>query len=780
MRLVYLAAAWTLGMVAAANAPLKLPLIWLAVALIAFALAIVWRGSRLWFIVITAGALGGLRMSVTPVTSEIAALNEAGGMTITGIVTAPPDRRDDHTLLRIETETVTRSGETLPTSGLVLVEAPRLTDADYGDRIAATGLLVTPFTGDRFSYADYLARSGVYSLLRDTNVEILETNTRLDIYGILIDLNTRTAAQIGALLPEPQAGLLAGILLGNERGISPDVRDAFAATGAAHVIAISGFNMTVLSGVVIGVLRRLNLPRGVSVVIALIVLGGYTLFVGASAAVTRAALMSAVLIIGRSLRRRTFLPASLALTAVVLSAINPHVLWDVGFQLSFFATLGIALFAEPLTEWFEHGLNWLNTGRFTQPILDALQEPLIVSASALTLTLPLTILYFGQVAPTALFVNLLIVPVQPAVLILGLLGALVGMIAPVLAQIVYGVDMLFLSWTITVVRLFAVIPAAEVYMHPNVIGGLLIAVLSAASVNAARPTWTENLAKRLRSRPMTAAVILSGVGILLLVGALLAARPDGRLHVWFLDVGHSNAVLIATPGGAHILIDGGRNPSRLLTALGDRLPFDKRSIDLMIWTQPDEFDLGALAAVLDRYTVGTVIDHGGSVLSEWYTDLVGRIPPENHMHVTAGYSLELSDGVRIEILHPSSPPELGDSLDDSTLVVRLIYGETAFLFTGDLSVEAQAALAQQDVSALVMQLPQHGTARSFSRPFFEAVQPGIIVVQVEQDNPRGDPDPDVIDALPQDIPLFRTDASGAIHIISDGAMLEIVRERPTE
>ncbi|MFN8564299.1 MAG: ComEC/Rec2 family competence protein [Anaerolineae bacterium] len=251
MRLVYLALGWAAGIILIAAYPgLRLPALWLALALVSALLA--WRSRRANRLIVAMISLGALRMSTVPITSDLAAYNNIGGMTIEGVVAAEPDRRDDRVQLRLAAETVTRAGTTTPADGLVLVNAPLTSDARYGDRIAATGLLLEPGEGDRFSYADYLARSGVYSTMQESAVTVLQRAPGDDPFSRLLDLKARAADAINRNLPEPQAGLLTGILLGNERGIAPDVSDAFSVTGAAHVIAISGFNMAVLSGVVIG------------------------------------------------------------------------------------------------------------------------------------------------------------------------------------------------------------------------------------------------------------------------------------------------------------------------------------------------------------------------------------------------------------------------------------------------------------------------------------------------------------------------------------------------
>lgn len=771
MRLPYLALGWCTGIVLAANAGLRLPILWLALSVVLLLLAWKTRRIELWALMFL--ALGALRMAAVPSTSGIAAYNDLGGMTIEGVVVAEPDRRDDRVQLRIAAETVTRAGATTPTDGLVLVYAPPLTDTRYGDRIAATGLLFTPGESDRFSYADYLARSGVYSLMRESSVEVLQPAAHTDLLTILIDLRTRAAETIRQYLPEPQAGLLVGILLGNERGIAPEVSDAFAATGAAHVIAISGFNMAILSGVVIGTLRTLRVRPIPAALISIAVIGIYTVFVGANPAVVRAALMSGLLVVGKALRRDTYLPASLAFAALLLSGLNPHVLWDVGFQLSFFATLGLALFADPILSFMLFGESISQNGnvvRYTalrHRLKTLVLEPLAVTLAALVFTLPLTMLYFGQLSPVILLVNLLIIPAQTYLLLLGIAATLAAAIIAPLAQILYWLDMLLLSWTIEVVRLFARVPALEVFVSPNLIAAFFIAILGVAMIKAAQPRWSLHLAGWVSRRAVFSAAAVSCAGIVVLMLALLLSRPDGLLHVWLLDVGGGNAILIQTPRGAHILIDGGRFPSRLLTAIGDRLPFTDRSLEVLILTQPDEAQFGALPAVLERYEPGVVLTSGQPNLGASFAALQRQISAYPHINVRAGYSLETNDGVRVEFLHPAQQPDLTARLDDSALVLRLTYGDTSFLFTSNLSSKAQEELAEsgRDLRASVLQIPARIEAA-----LRDAVQPQIAVTQVE------DPNPDQLAKLGE-IPLYRVDSGGAIHLSTDGHSLNIAQNR---
>lgn len=776
MRLVYLALGWVAGMLLAANHPgatIYTTMAWgLLVSLAGVSLWLVWpdRTGRWAVLALLALTLGGLRFSVVPVGSAVAGYNNTGGLTVTGLVVAEPDVRDDRVQLVVETDSVTRAGQTVATSGAVLVEAPRVSNARYGDTITATGQLITPGEFDTFSYRDFLARRGVFSVMRGAAVEVVGTGGGMPLIATLLDIKTVAGQQINTYLPEPQAGLLTGILLGNERGISPQLSEAFNAVGAAHVVAISGFNMVILSGVVMALLGHLRLPPVTAALLGIGVIGLYTLLVGANAAVLRAAAMSSVVIIGGALKRRSYLPASMALVTILLSLHSPTVLWDVSFQLSLFAVLGIALFADPLTR---------RLGRLGSTP-GFLTEALVVTLAVQITTLPIVLLYFGRLSLVLIVVNLLIVPPQALLLILGLLATMAAFVLPPLAQILYWFDMLLLGWTIGVVRLFAQLPFASVdfYLDPRLVAAYYLILIGGAVLHATQPEWVIQLAGTIRRRVVVSGAAFAGAALALLFLLLFLSRPDGRLHVWLLDVGHSNAVLVQSPGGAHMLVDGGRYPSRLLTAIGDRLPFNDREIELLFLTQPDVFDIAAVSAVLDRYTIGTAITNGQPNLGEAYREIEAKLEPYPLVHARAGYTIELDDGLSIDVLHPQDQPGIEDSLDDQALVLRLRYGDVSILLPADASTAAQAEMLDtgQWPLATVLQIPRHGGARSLDETFLLAVQPSAAVVQVDPANRLGDPEPDTL-ALLGDVPLFRTDTGGTLHLISDGESLWAVQSQ---
>lgn len=781
MRLVYLAIGWVAGIILAANTNALIPLFWLlGLAAMVFATSIGWGGRRGWYLAaIVAFFAGGYWYQLVPQTSDLAQFNTVGAATVDGQIVSEPDVRDDRIQLRVRATTINLGVQIHDTDGLLLVNAPRTADVNYGDSVSVTGRINSPAVYDTFSYADFLAREGVFTVMDNARVEVLATGGGNRFTRRLLVVKAHLQSKINTHLPDPQAALISGILLGNERGLDPKLNEEFTRVGAAHIIAISGFNMAIIAGILQGLGKHFPSQKWLVAWLSVGLLILYTLLVGANAAVIRAAFMSSMLIIAETTKRKTFVPASLAAVVIFMSALQPTVLWDISFQLSFFAVLGLALFTESLTRYFDSILEYLFPNSFARVVASFLNEPLVVSIAALSLTLPLTMFYFQRLSSVSLLVNILVVPIQSYVLIIGGMALLVSLVSPPVGQVLFWIDYVLLSWTIYIVRLFGNIQYADVAfgVSGRIVWVFFGFIIGGAIMRAERFTWARRIERLIRRQIVVAAILVCGLCIMALMLQIQRSRPDGDLHVWWLDVGHSHAVLIATPNGSQILVDGGRFPSRLLTSIGDRLPFHDRTIELLVITHPDEFDTSALTAVLERYQINTVLTNGQPNLSESFAELENAIAPYPSIAARAGQTIEIDDGTLIEVLHPTTTPTLNDNLGDGVLVLRVSYGEVSFLLTSDLSRTGQGILLEsgQWPLATVMALPQHGTQRSLDDVFLEAVQPQAIVLQSDIANRRGDPDVNIIGMI-EETRLFRTDVDGTLHFWTDGSALWFLRD----
>ena len=780
MRLVYLTLGWLLGLVIASAVPVLGLRTWVGFFIAGLAIAWIVRHHplRWWIFALVAMLAGGLRYNLLPQTDGVSAFN-GKQVAVTGIVNSDPDIRDNSVQIRIQTEQLFDGSSTYETNGVVLAVLPRTTRLKYGDRVSVSGFMTVPGEFDAFSYADYLARQGIYSLIRSATLGRVELVTPNDFTSGLIAIRSRARELIASYLPEPQAGLLTGILLGDERGMSNGLSDDFGAVGASHIIAISGFNMTILSGVVVALMSRLKARQGFVVAFAIGVLIVYTVFVGATPSVLRAALMSSLLLIAPLLNRKTYLPATLAFAALMMTMFDPFALWDVGFQLSFVAVLGMALFVPPMQRLLDNVLLKRLPTDSVRTASGFVSDTLLVTLAAQLATTPLLALVFQRVSVVSLVTNALVIPVQPALLVLGVIALISAFVFPPIALVVFPFVLVLLAWTISIVRLFADLPFAQVSIQisPVWVGLLYLSVLGVAIMTATRPTSWIRFGQFVRSRPVMTAIVSGGTCVLALLMAVVFSRPDGKLHVWWLDVGHGNAVLMQTPNGATVLIDGGRYPTRLLTALGDRLPFYDRTIDLLVVTHPDDFDTTALIDVLARYEIGAAITNGQPNVSATQAEIVEALADTRMIVGEQGTTVEFSDGVSIEVLSPMKTPTIDTSLGDGALVLRVTYRERSFLLTSDVSREQQEILMSEvDLTSDVVQVPDHATARSLSNRLPNAVQPSLAIVAIDPANGRGDPNPDTL-ALLEAIPTLRTDQIGTIHLYTDGVKVWYLPEK---
>lgn len=275
------------------------------------------------------------------------------------------------------------------------------------------------------------------------------------------------------------------------------------------------------------------------------------------------------------------------------------------------------------------------------------------------------------------------------------------------------------------------------------------------------------------------------VGILALVAlvAWLALRglPDGKLHVYFLDVGQGDAILIRAPDGRQILVDGGPSPTALLNELGDVLPFWDHSLDLVVLTHPDGDHITGLIPLLDRYRVGQVLDVPQSEKAPEAAPWRERLAALGIPRTLAQRGMRLPVGdLGITILNPGPTPLTGTASDDNNnaIVLRLDYGGTSFILTGDAESDAEAAMigAGLPLRADLLKVGHHGSNGASSAAFLAAVAPRLAVIPVGADNKFGHPHPAVLERL-KGIRVFRTDQNGRIEVVSDSQQLSVKTQK---
>jgi competence protein ComEC len=262
-----------------------------------------------------------------------------------------------------------------------------------------------------------------------------------------------------------------------------------------------------------------------------------------------------------------------------------------------------------------------------------------------------------------------------------------------------------------------------------------------------------------------------------------APTPDGSLTVAFLDVGQGDSILIRSPNGKIMLIDGGRDMDLATDVIIPQITaWGAAQVDVLIPTHPDADHISGLVGVLENYPVKLAALTGQVHPTKIYERLLTNIRDKNidALQVRTGTQIPFDSAVKLEVLGPDDEAVQSDDTNDASIVIKLTYGQTSFLLTGDAESPENRAILRQgfDVHSTVLKLGHHGSSTSTDEDWLRAVRPQLAIISVGANNPYGHPHRQVIDALNKlGIQYIRTDEHGAVTVTSDGAQTHVVSQR---
>ena len=702
-------------------------------------------------------------------------LREVGVVGLRGVVASEPDVGDvtARWVLQVTAVRPPAGQDWEPRGGLVQVYSNWVPEVSYGDELLLEGKLQAPPELERFNYQEYLTRQGIHSIMRYPRLHILSTGKESKVFQAVYALRKQLGASLQRALPEPQSSLAQGILLGMRGGIPEAVKEEFRRTGTTHILAISGHNLSVatmlLAGSVVWLFGRRHWAYLAGMLLAL---WGYAMLVGLAPSVMRAAIMTSFVLVGGFAGRQSFAPLALFFAAALMTAFDPYVLWDIGFQLSFLAMAGI-IFCVPLVEDA--------AGRLLQPWLP-LPGPLEYSGrfvgsglaatlSATVATLPVLALNFHYVPLAAFPATLFALPALPGILVgafaTAVLG-LLGFLAPVLTLAPAAVTWLMSSYMMQVVHWWAQVPGASLQLPElsSSWGWAYLALLAITLLAWARWLRRADTATATKWARLAQGLVLLLVAANAAVWTLVMASPEEELRIRFLDVEQGDAILLETRSGQRVLVDGGPSSALLLNQLGKALPFWDHSVDVVVLTHPQRDHLTGLLAVLRRYQVGAAIESGLPQKSEEYTEWRRLLAEKGipSVNLTAGGRLRLK-GVDVEVLYPRirDLEIAGNNPNLASLVLQVTANGHSVLLTGDIEADAERALLRYrpKLASDALKVAHHGSQTSSSQSFLNAVAPQVAVISVGAGNSFGHPSPEVL-ARFRCTPVLRTDLHGTI------------------
>lgn len=695
-------------------------------------------------------------------------------VTLTGVVAQPPVRRGDRLRAVIAVEAL-RTGEgERPARGRVMIGLRPAGEAlRYGDLIRVTGRLVRPLppgNPGEFSYRDNLAAQGIRATLmlrRGDAVRVLARGRGHPVLAGIYAIRDRVARVFTAALPGARGALLLSLLLGDDGGLGQATTDAFARAGLLHVLVVSGTQVALVMGMVVWLARLLRappLPAALASALAVVV---FALLTGWAPSVARAAIMGVIGASALAGGRVYDVAAALAVAALGLLASSPFLLYDVGFQLSFTATWALIYVAPAL-----------------RPHLRRLPGPaaslVAVSVAAQVAVMPVLAYHFQQVSVASFAANLIVVPLVGLLVPAGFAAAALALVLPPAAALALAPLGPLLDLIGLLARFFAGLPGASIAVFPPSLPLVAACYLVLAGV-------VEMLRGRWQPRRSAAWAGTLAVLAILVWGRVLAGGA-GLLEVTVLDVGQGDAILLRSPSGQTLLIDGGGEMEgrvsgydvgarRVVPALRH---LGVRRLDVVILSHPHEDHAGGLAAVLQNFRVGLVLDSGLAHPSPGYARLreLAAARGVSIRQARRGMRLDLGDGVTAAVLLPEEPLITGSGSDPNlnSVVVRVTYHRVGALFTGDMEAlnESQLLALGDDLRSTILKVAHHGSSTGTTEAFVDAVRPAVAVISVGAVNPFGHPHRSTLDVLEEwGAAVYRTDRDGAVLIQSDGARVAV-------
>lgn len=599
-----------------------------------------------------------------------------------------------------------------------------------------------------FDERGWLARRGVHVVLHGGDWRIV--GRREGIGGVSDRLRAHVARAIAPGLEGERRAVLAGIVLGDDEGLSEELRDSFKASGLYHLLAVSGQNITFLALGVLGLAWLVGIPRLAAEVVAIAAIAAYVLAVGWQPSVVRAGVAGGLASLAWLLSRPRDRWHFLSLGAAVLLAWTPASLLEPGFQLSFAAVgsiflllprLRLALEGYPLTEW--------------------LRDALAVSTACGAATAPILWLQFGSVPVYSLLANVLVTLAIGPLLGLALVGSLIQPVLPSVALALAFLNGWVAAYIATCARLVGGLPFAQIGSGTAVcvLLGTPLALLALQRL----PRWR---------RPAALACAATLVPALLVWQLFPAAKlpPPTGLRITFLDVGQGDAVLLQVPEGA-VLVDQGPPEAKVAQQLRG---LGVRRLAAVVLTHPQRDHIGGAETVIRRLGVDRVLDPRLAASSPYERAAVGAAT-ERGVEIAetrAGDAFRLGQ-LRLRVLWPDRAGSPTEDPNRLPVVLLATYGEIDALLTADAETDVTARLLSRRVE--ILKVAHHGSADPGLAGELRELRPAIAVISCGRGNDYGHPRASTLAALraSSGLSLFRTDEDGQVVVESDGRRLSV-------
>lgn len=637
---------------------------------------------------------------------------------------------------------------------------------EYGNKISVTGTYKKPTEKRNYKGYDYMkylkTKKICGSLMVDGRVKLIKTKNINLIFAIINKLSLIFKQNLKKLLPKQEAELEQGILLGDTSDIESEIKDDFRECNLSHMLAVSGAHLsylvlginTVLSKKAFGIRRR----KILSIIFILI----FMVIVNMSPSVVRAGISTIIAIFATLIYRKqdTYTTISIALLLTLLN--NPFAIFDVGLQLSYLATLSIIIFYSKFTQ-----------KQFNNKVKKYLYESAMLTLSANILILPITIYEFNTIPINSIISNLLAGPLLGICIILGMFTVILSTVCFPVSKLIAFPLQIILKILIKIIELISKIPFGNYTVKTPwfIVVFLTYAIIAALIHN-----------KKGITKILTMVTLI----IFVVMQVCTFINIDGKLKIYFIDVGQGDSMLVKTVRGKNILIDGGgsKDPDY---DIGEKIlvPYllDRRikTLDYVIISHFDEDHATGVAQILGKIDVSSIILTRQLEENDIYRHIlsIAKEKKIKLIYVKEGDVLKIG-GIKISIIHPENKLMINNPMNNNSIVCKVEYNSFSMLLTGDIEMEAEELILRKNINlkADVLKVAHHGSKTSTTGEFLKAINPKVALIGVGKNNNFGHPSNEVIQRLKENgTRIYRTDESGEISITVNkkGRIIKIQR-----
>ena len=668
-------------------------------------------------------------------------------------------------------------------SGKIIISQGRFTKKlNYGDVVKVEGKpQPPPLAGNpgEFNYRRYLHLSDIYFqyYLPDDECCTIQNIERGAFWqkNVIVPIRSHIIDKLNQYIPSPAKDVIKALLLGERQDVDPSIKENFQKTGVVHVLAISGLHVGFILFLFILIFSFLRLPYQWKTGLSLFFLFLFVVLVNFKAPVVRASLMAAFYFAGKLSERQSNSLNIIAAAGLLILFFEPQQLLQPGFQFSF-AAVGAILYGYPkLSNIFSLPESSNKIAYYFNKLI---RQPFLVSAAAVLGTFPLTWLYYGNLQIGALLINILIIPLIGGFVMLSflfLITASIGFAAA--AGLAKLLDYYFIV-ILKIIEWFSDLPFVQIELPPPTFFILLLAIITVFLIF--------NLTKRIRLLYL----ILILFFIFLDCNDWFYSETD-RLKVTFVNVGQGDGAILQFPNNDVIVVDAGDKKFKYDSGKRIMLPLLKhygiKRIKYLLGTHSHSDHIGGFPAIMNNIKVDTLILTAYPGQSKLYKHVLAVAAKKNIpvCYKKRGHTLSVGEKSRVYLLHPDERFVRGNrfsgaELNNSSLVMKVCYGKTSFILTGDLEKSAEGALFNYGgfLNSSVLKVGHHGSKTSTSLKFLDMIDPQYAVVSVGRGNRFFHPSRETIRRLKRNNahPL-RTDHFGALVFESDGQEVRLINWR---